>query len=95
MTDNVTDELAVVPEEERVHTHKAVLTVYSNGSSNMISVKVNWEPRLTGEDVAELGYLPASYGFVEDYLLPAIEEAYLEWEAGPLLHAESPSKWNN
>jgi hypothetical protein len=92
MTDETKD---VALEEERAHTHKAVLTVYSNGSSNMISVKVNWEPKIDQEAVEELGYLPAAYGFVEDYLLPAIEEAYLEWEAGPLLHAESPSKWTN
>ena len=91
MTDYTNEEAP----EERVHTHKAVLTVYSNGDSNMISVKVNWDPKMDGDDVKALGYLPAAYGFVEDYLLPAIEEAYLEWEAGPLLNAESPSKWNN
>lgn len=89
----MTDEVELT--EEREHTHKAILTVYSNGNSNMISVKVNWEPKLEGDDIVALGYLPAAYAFVEDYLLPAIDEAYLEWEAGPLLHADSPSRYNN
>lgn len=92
MTEDVREE--ELP-EERAHTHKAILTVYSNGDNNMISVKVRWDPPMNEESIQELGYLPAAYGFVEDYLLPAIEEAYLEWEAGPLLHAESPSQWKN
>ena len=81
--------------EELEYTHKAVLTVYSNGSNNMISVKVSWEPPITPEEIQEAGYLPASYQFIQDYMLPAIEEAYLEWEVKPMMMLESPSEYNN
>jgi hypothetical protein len=81
--------------EETEHTHKATLTVYSNGKKEMISVKVQLEPDVEGVSIEELGYLPAAYQFMEEYIFPAIEAAYMDWQIKPMLALESPSKWNN
>lgn len=81
--------------EELDHTHKAVLTVYSNGPAKMVSIKIHWEPEMDGNEIVRLGYLPASYEFIQDYVLPIIEKAYMDWEVKPLLDLPSPSKWKN
>ncbi len=81
--------------EEIVHTHKATITVFSNGENEMITVRVSFAPDMDGADIEALGYEPAAFGFVQDYIIPAIDEAQLEWEAGPLLELPSPSRYNN
>lgn len=73
--------------EEVSFTHKTVVTVYSNGDSEMVSVKVELEPDMTGEDIEQLGYMPAAYTMLEDYLYPAIQQAKLEWEENPIRNA--------
>lgn len=83
-----------VPDESNA-THKVIMTVLSSGRNEIISVSVKYEPDIEGKDIVELGFLPASYQFVEEYILPAIEQGYMEWEAGPLLNMGSPSKYNN
>lgn len=50
----------------------------SIGDSDELQVEVKWSPEIDGEDVGELGYLPASYSFVQNYILPALEQAFLE-----------------
>lgn len=77
------------------YTHKATMTVFSNGPTKEISLRIKWDPDIEGVDIKELGYLPSSYQFIEEYILPAIEEAYMAWTVGPLLNAESPSEYNN
>jgi len=41
--------------------YTAVITLSSTDDSPEVNVKVVWEPSLVGEDVEELGYLPASF----------------------------------
>jgi hypothetical protein len=65
---------------EPEHTHKAIMTVYSNGPNDDISVQIKWDPDLGGIDISVLGYLPAAYQLIEAYILPALEEAYLSSE---------------
>jgi hypothetical protein len=92
------DDEATAPEgypEEQDHTHKVTINVYSKGKDNMISVKINWTPDLEGKDFTEIGYFPASFGFVEDFLIPAIEQGYEEWAAGPLSDMSSPSNYKH
>lgn len=81
--------------EEITYTHKATLTIYSNGPKEMVSVKVEFDPDVEGVSIQELGYLPASYKLMEEYVFPAVEEAKFEWEIKPMLALESPSKYNN
>lgn len=59
-------------------THTAVLICTSIGAGEDVQVEVRWNPDIEGEDVEELGYLPASYKFIQDYILPALENALLE-----------------
>lgn len=75
-----------------IHTHKAIMTVYSNADDPTVSVRVEWEPDVTSKVVEDLGYLPASSQFIQQYVLPAIEEAYMANEVEPMLALESPSK---
>lgn len=84
--------------EEMDHTHKVVVTVYSNGASEIVATKVEWFPE--DVDIQKLGYFPASYKFVYENFLPVIEEAVLEYEAeeqgaSDLLGMDSPSTRNN
>lgn len=60
------------------YTHKAILTVVSNADEPDVHVRIDWEPDLEGTNIQELGYLPAAYQMIESYILPALEEAYLE-----------------
>lgn len=77
------------------YTHKATLQVFSNGQDNLISVRVFFDPDMEGTDVEKLGYFPAAYQFMGQFIVPAIEEGYLEWAAGPLYQMESPSHYDN
>lgn len=91
MTDNA--ESANVSNEEEIpaYTHKATMTVYSNGQDEDIAIKVSWDPDLDGKSIEEIGYLPSSYQFIQQYILPAIEQAYLDYEINPMLNAEPAS----
>ena len=85
-------------DEDIAYTHKTILTVYSNADDSMISVRVQCDPFLDGKDIQELGYMPASYLFLQEYLLPAIEQGHKDWESDPmsaLLEMSSPSKYEN
>ena len=58
--------------------HTAVLVCSSIGDSEDVQVEVRWSPDMEGSDVEELGYLPASFRFLQDYILPALEQAMVE-----------------
>lgn len=58
--------------------HTAVLICSSIGDSEDVQVEVRWSPDMEGSDVEELGYLPASFRFLQDYILPALEQAMVE-----------------
>lgn len=78
-------------EEEVKHTHKVVLTAYSNEQDEEVNIKVQFTPDLTGSDIEALGYLPASFEFLQKFLLPAIDEAFKEYTMDPMMAIESPS----
>lgn len=82
----------ITPFEEVVHTHKAIITIISNEDTPEVRVKVSWEPDLDGKSITEIGYIPAAYDFVQEYMLPAIEQAFMDWESDPMMLADSPSK---
>lgn len=67
------------------------MTLTSIGKDGDVAVKISMEPDLTGVTIKELGFLPASYKFLETFIMPALNEAYIESEVADLLDAESPS----
>lgn len=84
-----------IGDEEYEFTHKVTMSVYSNGNVKEVRIKVKWDPDLEGKDIKELGYLPAAFEFIQEHILPAIEEARIKWEFEPLLKLQSPSGYNN
>lgn len=58
--------------------HKATLICTSVGDGDEVQVEVRWSPDIDGTGVEELGYLPASFRFLQDYILPALEVALME-----------------
>jgi len=63
---------------EPTFTHRAVVTLSSNGIDDDVAIKIQWEPDLEGQDITKLGYLPASYQFVQKWVLPMLEDAFME-----------------
>lgn len=58
-------------------THEATLVFRSNNDDTGVQVEMNWSPLLTGEDYKALGYQPASHTFIERWVLPMLEEAFM------------------
>lgn len=63
---------------EPAFTHKATVTFTSDGINDDVAIKIEWSPDLDGQDITKIGYLPASYQFVQQYVLPMIEDAFME-----------------
>lgn len=55
-------------------THEVTVTVQSRLDEPAVAVEVKWRPLLSDEEIQEMGYIPASYQFVQ-YLLEAAEFA--------------------
>lgn len=72
------------------HTHVATLSIYSSEDSPDVWIQVDWDPKLTGKQVHELGYFPAAYKFVQDHVVPMLHEAYTAND-NELLEAEAAS----
>lgn len=64
--------------EDIQYTHKVTVTLMSDGSDPDVAVKVEWSPDISGKDIQELGYMPPCFNFVTKYILPALEEAYMD-----------------
>jgi hypothetical protein len=77
--------------EEIKHTHKVTLTAYSDGPEESVNITVKWDPDLEGVDIEALGYLPASFEFLQKFILPAIDAAFQEYVEDPMMAIESPS----
>lgn len=73
------------------YTHLVTMKISSNEDSPDIALKVSWSPNLVGADIETLGYYPAAFQFMEKYILPALEAAYLRSEFAELLSSEPPS----
>lgn len=81
--------------KEPTFTHRATITIYSNGAEPEVHISVKFDPDEEGRDIKELGYFPPAFQMVQEFMLPAIEQAYMEWAQDPLLQMESPSEYNN
>lgn len=58
------------------HTHKATLTIYSDSVDPDVWIQLEWDPQITGADIQQLGYLPAAFGFVQEHVVPMLDNAY-------------------
>lgn len=88
----MTDETELkIPE----HTHKVTVTLYSKNDEKGVWLSASWEPDVDGADIEALGYIPASYLFMQEYIAPAIEEGYFQWSVDPMTVMESPSDTRN
>lgn len=81
--------------EQSTPTHVVTVTLSSINDGSNVRVEVKWDPDLEGADIEELGYLPASYQFVQEFILPCLEEAYLRSEFKELFDTPSPSNRMN
>lgn len=61
-------------------THKLHITVSSVDDEPDTYVSVHFDPPLTGEEIEQLGYKPASYIFLDKYVMPMFEQAYADDE---------------
>ena len=73
-------------------THSASIAIFSKDSTEEVEIRFDYSPDMAGDDIIKLGYKPAAYGFIDDYILPAVDKAILEWQTGPMMRAESPCK---
>lgn len=94
MTIPIQEELPL-EQVEAPFTHNAIITLSSNGDEDMIQVSVKWEPDIEGKTIEEIGFLPASYQFVQQYMLPAIEQGYTDWAVNPMIKLDPPSNRRN
>ena len=60
------------------HTHKAILSIYSNEGDPDVWIRIDWDPSMTGEDIERLGYMPSAFKFVHQYVVPMLDSAYAE-----------------
>lgn len=58
--------------------HHVVLILSSTGDDPHVDMAITYGPAETGISIKELGYLPASYKMLEQYLVPALEDAYID-----------------
>lgn len=83
------------PTPKDPYTHRATITIISNGAEPEVRITVKFDPDQEGLDIKQLGFFPAAFQMVQEYMLPAIEAAYMDWAADPLLNMQSPSEYNN
>lgn len=75
-------------------THKVTMTLMSNEDDTDVGVEIKWDPQMTGADYKALGYQPACHRFIEVYVLPMLEEAFMAHEF-PELMQDPPSTARN
>jgi hypothetical protein len=73
-------------------THKATITISSEGPSPSVHVELDWSPELDKFDPRELGYTPAAFQFLEAHILPILERAMI---MGSGILDDSPSRYDN
>lgn len=57
-------------------TYTATIIISSTGKNNDVSLSIEWSPELNKQEIDNIGFLPASFQFVEEFIVPALEEAY-------------------
>ena len=58
-------------------THKVIITLGSTNDVEDVGVEIKLDPVMQGADYTELGYQPASHKFLEQFILPMLENIYL------------------
>jgi hypothetical protein len=81
--------------EQLETTYKVVITLSSVGDEGVVSLEVKYEPDTEGKDIMNMGFFPASYNFVERYIVPALQQGIDDWVYTPLMNWDSPSQSRN
>lgn len=71
-------------------THKVVLTIGSTSDIDEVGVQIRLDPEMTGADIEALGYQPASHQFLEKFILPMLEQVYMESNFPELFDEDAP-----
>lgn len=70
--------------------HRATITISSTDDKPEVEVEVDWEPGFDDMDPRELGYTPAAFAVMQEYIVPVLEKLYLESNYAEIL-SDSPS----
>lgn len=73
------------------YTHEVVMRIRSDGKEGDSIVEIEWNPDLSGEGYKELGYQPPCHKFVERYVLPMLEEAFMHENHPSLMERGKPN----
>lgn len=73
------------------YTHEVVMRIRSVGAAGNTEVMVEWNPDLSGDGYKELGYQPPCHKFVERYILPMLEEAFMQENHPSLMEKGKPN----
>lgn len=71
-------------------THKVVVTIGSTDDSEDVGVQIKLDPEMTGQEYEALGYQPASHKFLEMFVLPMLENIYMQSNFPELFDPEAP-----
>lgn len=71
-------------------THKVVVTIGSMNDAEDVGVEVTFNPEMTGEDLAALGYQPAAHKFLDKFILPLLEQIYMKSNFPELFDEDGP-----
>lgn len=55
------------------NTHEVVITLTSTDDNTDVSMQVEWNPRLTDDQIEELGYTPPAYTVAERFIMTVME----------------------
>jgi len=71
-------------------THKVIVTIGSINDAEDVGVQVSFDPEMTGEEYQKLGYQPASHQFLEQFILPLLENIYMRTTFPELYDEDGP-----
>lgn len=71
-------------------THKVIITLGSEGRAEDVGVQIVLDPALTGDDIQALGYKPASLEFLDRFILPVLENIYMQVHFPELFDPDAP-----
>lgn len=71
-------------------THKVVITIGSMNDLEDVGVQINLDPETTGSDYEALGYQPAAHMFLNKFILPMLENVYMQSNFPELFDPEAP-----
>lgn len=75
--------------------HTVTVEIVSRGDSPSVDLNIKWDPDEEPIKVEEMGYYPASYLFVEKFILPGLEEALKDVELhDAMFGVEEPTSVN-